>query len=105
MVAAVLDPVSVNAPRYGFDNKANYIHQSGGGLSSQIARGLAMYLNSTMVDRYFRIYSGHTQVNAADLRRLPFPASDVLLSLSAAWQNDLSQAALDCVVEGRIIKR
>ena len=37
-----------------------------------------MFLNSTAVDAYFRQFSGHTQVNAGDLRSLRFPPAGVL---------------------------
>ena len=38
-----------------------------------LAKGLAMFLNSTLVDVYFRQFNGHTQVNATDLRSLRYP--------------------------------
>ena len=37
-----------------------------------------------MVDAYFRQFSGHTQVNAGDLRALKFPATDALVRLGSA---------------------
>ena len=57
-----------------FDNKLNYIHRQGRGLEADVAAGLIVWLNSTPVDAYFRVFSGHTQVNAGDLRRMRFPA-------------------------------
>ena len=73
IVAALLDPSQITAERIGFDNKLNVLHRSGGGLPEAIAKGLAIFLNSTVVNSYFRQFSGHTQVNAADLRSLHFP--------------------------------
>ena len=56
--------------KIGFDNKLNYIHSDGHGLPPYLARGLSIWLNSEPVDQYFRIFSGHTQVNAGDMRQL-----------------------------------
>jgi adenine-specific DNA-methyltransferase len=74
IVAAVYDPASVKAATVGFENHLNYYHQNGGGLTGHVAKGLSMFLNSTVVDSYFRQFSGHTQVNATDLRSLKYPA-------------------------------
>jgi adenine-specific DNA-methyltransferase len=48
------------------------------GLEPSLARGLSAYLNSTAVDQYFRQFNGHTQVNATDLRNLPYPSATEL---------------------------
>jgi adenine-specific DNA-methyltransferase len=40
-----------------------------------------MYLNSEAVDNSFRLFSGHTQVNAFDLRRLQYPDNNTLIKL------------------------
>ncbi len=69
---------AVSAGPVGFENHVNYIHQDGSGLDPMLARGLFVYLNSTLVDMYFRLFSGHTQVNATDLRNMPFPNAEVL---------------------------
>lgn len=95
VVAAIFDPRRVPARLIGFENHLNYFHQRGAGLPETLARGLAVFLNSTLVDRYFRQFSGHTQVNAADLRRLRYPSAEQLCRL-ARWCEDLGdQASVD----------
>jgi adenine-specific DNA-methyltransferase len=73
VVAAIFDPERVPAPMLAFENHLNYYHMDGKGLPRNLAVGLAIFLNSTLVDLYFRNFNGHTQVNAADLRVLPYP--------------------------------
>ncbi|WP_185173190.1 Eco57I restriction-modification methylase domain-containing protein [Rothia nasimurium] len=65
-----------------FDNKTNYFHCQGEGLSHDLALGLTLWLNSSYVDRYFRIFSGHTQVNATDLRMMPYPSIQQLRDIA-----------------------
>lgn len=74
VVAAVFDPNRVTKSQIGFDNKLNVIHRDGRGLAPDLAKGIALFLNSTIVDAYFRQFSGHTQVNATDLRAMRLPA-------------------------------
>ena len=81
IVAAIHDEKSVPGEYVGFENHLNVFHQRGNGLPLILARGLAAYLNSTLVDQYFRIFSGHTQVNATDLRKLPYPSVAELKAL------------------------
>lgn len=66
-----------------FDNKTNYFHVSGAGLEPDVAKGLALWLNSDDVDSYFRVFSGHTQVNATDLRQMKFPTLEELRGLGS----------------------
>ena len=79
--AAVYDPARITTDRVGFENHLNVFHQQGKGLPPLLARGLALYLNSTLVDQYFRLFNGHTQVNASDLRALPYPGRAELIAL------------------------
>lgn len=81
VVAAVYDPVRVTAQEVAFENHLNYFHERGSGLPGTLAKGLAGYLNSSLVDIYFRQFSGHTQVNASDLRSLPYPTRSALIAL------------------------
>lgn len=79
------------------DNKLNFIHEAGHGLDERVARGLAVYLNSTRLDDYFRVFSGHTQVNATDLRQMRFPSLAQLRELASAGTTD--QASIDAATE------
>jgi adenine-specific DNA-methyltransferase len=79
--AAVYDPTRISAQRIGIENHINYYHRRYGGLSFDLAKGLVLYLNSTLVDQYFRMFSGHTQVNATDLRNLKYPSETQLIAL------------------------
>ncbi len=76
--AALCLPESLPKEDFAFENHLNYFHDDGKGLSLQLAKGLAVYLNSSLVDSYFRQFSGHTQVNASDLRNLPYPSRETL---------------------------
>lgn len=84
VVAMVVDPSAFpEAPLLGFENHLNVFHEGRHGLPRALAHGLAVYLNSTGVDEYFRRFNGHTQVNATDLRLLNYPSRKALSSLGA----------------------
>ncbi|MEI6643956.1 MAG: Eco57I restriction-modification methylase domain-containing protein [Novosphingobium sp.] len=80
--------------RVGFENHLNYFHAGGRGLPQRLALGLAAYLNSEAVDEYFRTFSGHTQVNATDLRNLHYPTIAQLEALADAADIDAAVRAL-----------
>ena len=91
VVAAVYDAGRVVCEVVGFENHLNYFHRKGG-LELVLARGLAAYLNSTLVDAFFRQFNGHTQVNATDLRSLPYPtAAQLRRSALALARTSLSR--------------
>jgi adenine-specific DNA-methyltransferase len=83
IVAGVYDPVRLPDSDVAFENHLNYFHAHGRPLPRVLARGLAAFLNSTLVDCYFREWSGHTQVNASDLRRLQYPTAGQLEDLGS----------------------
>jgi adenine-specific DNA-methyltransferase len=87
----------------GFENHLNVFHAKQAGCSEKLARGLALYLNSSLVDRYFRQFNGHTQVNATDLRSLRYPDREVLERIGQeAGSAALSQQDIDNVIEGEL---
>jgi adenine-specific DNA-methyltransferase len=99
LVACLFDPDEVNAEWVGFENHLNYFHADGQGLDRSLAVGLYAFLNSTVVDQYFRRFSGHTQVNATDLRTLPYPDRDTLKALGHDMKSlNIDQDALDQLV-------
>ena len=86
-----------------FENHLNYYHCNRAGLPATLARGLAAYLNSTIVDRHFRQWSGHTQVNASDLRKLRYPSQEALQDLGRSIGDTLPpQGELDALVLDRV---
>lgn len=93
VVAAVWDSEALAA----FDNKLNFVHAGGEGIDPTTARGLAVFLNSTRLDDFFRVFSGHTQVNATDLRQMRFPSLGQLAELAAAHGG--AQDEIDAAVE------
>jgi len=99
IVAGVWDDALQRATPVAFDNKLNYIHAAGQGLDRELAFGLALWLNSTVVDDYFRTFSGHTQVNATDLRGMRFPAVEVLRELGEGRSEMPDQTVIDELVQ------
>lgn len=78
IVAVLYDPENIPCSHVGFENHLNYFHHNGRGLDPTLAKGLAAYLNSTLVDTFFRQFNGHTQVNATDLRNITYPTANQL---------------------------
>ena len=100
IVACIYDSHQIHAPLVGFENHLNYFHANGHGLPMSLAKGLAAFLNSTVVDVYFRQFNGHTQVNATDLRSLNYPTKAELDKLGRRIADPgMQQEELDALVE------
>ncbi len=97
IVASLVDPSLFKFPRIGFENHLNVFHINKSGLNESLAYGLMTFLNSSLVDECFRSFSGHTQVNATDLRALKYPTKKMLIYLGdwAKKQSNLSQQNID----------
>lgn len=95
LIAGVLDPVDFPSGLLGIENHLNFLHRKRAGLSIPLARGLCLFLNSTVADRYFRQFNGHTQVNASDLRSFRYPDASALERLGKATLDDTQQSAID----------
>lgn len=86
----------------GLENHLNYIYRPGGTLSKDEAKGLAAYLSSSLVDRHIRSVSGSTQVNAAELRKLPLPAQDILIEIGKKCREGMTLDETDEIVAARL---
>lgn len=99
VVATVLEDEDLGADLVAIENHVNVFHHCNSGLDLYLAWGLATYLNSTVLDQFFRQFNGHTQVNATDLRSLRYPTGDQLARLGAAARaTDRSQATIDSLL-------
>jgi adenine-specific DNA-methyltransferase len=100
IVPAVFNPTIVPGEKIGFENHLNVFHSGKKGLPPEIAKGLAIYLGSTFVDQWLRRFSGHTQVNASDLRSLRYPSMKTLETWGKTVGNNLpNQELIDLIVK------
>jgi len=100
IVTAIYDPLRITTEYVAFENHLNVLHEKGRGLSEKLAKGLAVFLSSTLVDIYFRHFSGHTQVNAADIQMLRYPSRETLERIGSYVGNSFpSQKEIDDIIE------
>ena len=106
LVAAPLLRGSLNANMVGLENHLNYIRGVSRELDDELAYGLSALLNSTFLDRYFRINNGNTQVNATELRAMPLPAERDIRLIGAEAHARLGSGTdllgLDALVAGTL---
>jgi adenine-specific DNA-methyltransferase len=97
IVARVINPNKLNFDYIGIENHLNVFHAGKVGMTEDQAFGIAAYLNSSVIDKYFRTFNGHTQVNATDLKQLPYPSIKNIETLGkwAKKQKTFDQAKID----------
>ena len=98
VVASVVNPATFGDHTVlGFENHMNLFHENKHGLPELLARGLAVFLNTTAVDESFRRFNGHTQVNATDLKLMKYPSREGLIELGkwAKQHSDITQEMID----------
>jgi adenine-specific DNA-methyltransferase len=104
IVAAVYESERFDYSLVGLENRVNYFHHDGKGLDINITKGLALFLNSTLVDFFFRQFNGHTQVNATDLRNLNYPTYTELKTLGGYVSDSFpSQNEIDEIIEKELV--
>lgn len=105
IVSALFSPSNIAYHRVGFENHLNVFHSNYTGLDEETAKGLTLFLNSTLIDLYFRVFNGHTQVNASDLRMLRYPSKNDLKLLSNYFKQKMpDQDEIDEIIERELFK-
>lgn len=89
-----------DTPMIAFENHLNYIYRPIGQLHAEEAVGLAALLNSEIMNRYYSIINGNTQVSATELRVLPLPPHKLIIAIGKTMlgYNSHVEAMLDDVV-------
>lgn len=97
IVARVINPNKLDYEYIGIENHLNVFHAGKKGMQENEAYGIAAYLNSSFIDKYFRTFNGHTQVNATDLKQLPYLSKIDIVRLGewAKNQTSFDQSEID----------
>lgn len=70
-------------PYLALENHLNYVYHAERELTVDEVHGLTALFNSALLDRYFRIMSGNTQVNATEIRNIRFPSLDRVAAIGS----------------------
>lgn len=82
ITAQIIDCSSNGKTQIAIENHLNYISGlKDSYLEFDLAMGLKLYLESKLVSDYFKRFLGSTQINAADVKSLPFPSERYLIQL------------------------
>jgi adenine-specific DNA-methyltransferase len=104
IVAGLVHPDDFKSDYICFENHLNVFHNQGKGLEPDLAYGLVAYLNSEGFDHEFRIFSGHTQVNVSDLKRMKYPSLSRLRELGIRLQkNEFNHQVFEDIIAEVVI--
>lgn len=83
------------------ENHLNFIAKTNGEMTREEMYGLFVIINSTYMDKYFRILNGSTQVNANEINSIPFPSCKDIIELGkeALKYEVLDEASCDGILE------
>ncbi len=87
-------------PYLALENHINYVYHAERDLTEPEVYGLAALFNSALLDRYFRIISGNTQVNATEIRSINFPDLDQVAAIGERLRkaDDFRSAEVEWIV-------
>jgi adenine-specific DNA-methyltransferase len=102
-IMAIVYDSSLPGNLIGFDNKLNVYHVDKKGFDRETALGLYVYLNSSLLDKYYRFFSGHTQINVTDLRSIHYPNIDSLRRMgNEVKTQNMNQKQIDEILDREI---
>ncbi len=81
LTASAIFSDTVSSEYVAFENHINYVRHAERSLSLSELCGLEAVFNSVILDRYFRSFSGNTQVNATEVRSMKFPDMETIASI------------------------
>ncbi|RMH93632.1 MAG: hypothetical protein D6681_13580 [Calditrichaeota bacterium] len=94
LIAAPFLRINFPYDKVGLENHLNYIYGNEGELSEAETLGLSALLGSSLMDHYFRLTNGNTQVNATELRALPLPPLETIVKIG--------QQVPKCTMDGEL---
>lgn len=85
------------------ENHLNYIN---GDMTIEEMYGLFTILNSSYIDRYYRILNGSTQVNATEMNSIPMPDIDTIIEIGkrVIIENNISVQNCDKIIKELFIE-
>ena len=83
LTASPLMAGDLHGEHRALENHLNYVYHAERELTEDEVLGLVALFNSSLFDRYFRTFSGSTQVNATEIRTMHFPPLDVVEQLGS----------------------
>jgi adenine-specific DNA-methyltransferase len=102
LVAAPWFKSTVHSSLVGIENHLNYIYSMRDEMNEDEVLGLAALLNTELLDTYFRVSSGNTQVSATELRAMPLPALEIIVSIGQRVRKKTTGESLDDIVRDTI---
>lgn len=82
--------------KIGIENHINYFAKKNGEVSDEELNGFFVLLNSTIIDKYYRILNGSTQINAGEVNALPMPSIEKIVELGRRILESDSKSSLTC---------
>ena len=104
LVAAPIVRGFLNADSVGLENHLNYIRGVSRDLDEELALGVAALLNSSFLDRFFRVSNGNTQVSATELRAMPLPGEGDIRAIGALARARINSGTLLAEIDDFVVR-